>query len=382
MNTSKHSIVVDRLIKAQGVEFTCRACQEERALPKSLSMVKEARGDNFRADIGMFDGRGIFVGAIEVIDTHPPSSNTLFAQSQLTFAVYCHLPRPTPKRRRDYFWLVGGVFTPDGVRNHKGQLIKMSPDIQEETWLCSVECYRWWQIWGGWPRSEPWEAPKCSDCGDYICQNPLSRVVFLDAENPYYPSCIHCAADQVGTQWRFPGELAGGDPREWTPDDAADPATLFLAYCDAIFWSKVWRNRVAQLGWTICDHCNLENVPPLCVHRDHSGWWCRSCGTWNQKRPEPPYDGSNNDVAEHATASRLSLVEASFDAGEWAKGSDLLLPIAAPQWQAFPGETVRMLAFRPENCRVVARSWERLLAYRLEQLPIELIAIIVKHRID
>ena len=69
-------------------------------------------------------------------------------------------------------------------------------------------------------------------------------------------------------------------------------------------------------------------------------------------------------------------MNAAFDEGEWRAGANLLLPIGAPAWAAYPGEPERMLAFRPDNCRGTAAAWKRLLAHRLEQLPDELTEII------
>lgn len=130
--------------------------------------------------------------------------------------------------------------------------------------------------------------------------------------------------------------MAGGDAREWTPDDDADPAALFLAYTEASFWAMVWRKRVAKLD-------------------------------------EPDfYNGSRNEAAENATARRLPMVNEAFDAGDWSTGADLLLPVGAPGWADYSGEPERLLAFRPDNCRGTAAAWNRLLDYRLEQLPEEL----------
>ena len=58
--------------------------------------------------------------------------------------------------------------------------------------------------------------------------------------------------------------------------------------------------------------------------------------------------GSDNQAAEDATARRLLLVHEAFDSGEWERGTNLLLPVAAPAWAHYPGEGELMLAFRPE----------------------------------
>lgn len=184
------------------------------------------------------------------------------------------------------------------------------------------------------------ELPRCDGCGNYFHENPLSDFEFRDwSDDPNSAYCIYCAA-ALGGQWRSPGELAGGDPREWTPSSDADGTALFLAYTEAAFWEMVWSNRAAKL------------------------------------EDQDVYDGSRNENAENATARRLPLVNEAFDAGEWGTGADLLLPIGAPAWAAYPEEQERMLAFRPDNCRGTAAAWKRLLAHRLEQLPDELAEII------
>jgi hypothetical protein len=113
-----------------------------------------------------------------------------------------------------------------------------------------------------------------------------------------------------------------------------------LAYTEAAFWSMVWRNWVVKL-----DESDV-------------------------------YDGSRNEAAENAAARRLPMVNAAFDAGKWSTGADLLLPVGAPSWAAYPGEPERLLAFRSDNCRGTSAAWNRLLSYRLEQLPEELANII------
>ena len=192
-------------------------------------------------------------------------------------------------------------------------------------------------------RSNAWDAPRCDVCRQYLHDNPLSRDEFRSwSYDPHTAFCIHCAAhhDPAGMQWRAPGELAGGDPTEWTPGDGADVAILFLAYCDAAFWSKVWSSRVVKLN-------------------------------------EPgSYGGGQHETAENTTAERLLLVNDAFEAGDWARGANLLLPVGAPSWARHEDEPERLLAFRADNCRGTATAWRRLLSYRLTTLPEELAAII------
>ena len=197
--------------------------------------------------------------------------------------------------------------------------------------------------------------------------------------NLYDAFCIHCAASYGEAQWRSPGQLSGGDPREWIPDDDTDPAGLFLAYCDVAFWQKVWSNRAAELNsnWNVCEHCEEKNET-LVATRDGWGWWCSSCGAENGRVPETPYDGSKNPAAEEATARRLVAVNSAFNQGNWGRGADLLSPIGATGWADYPDEPERLLAFRPENCRGAATAWSKLLAYRMEQLPKDLADSIAK----
>lgn len=204
---------------------------------------------------------------------------------------------------------------------------------------------------GGRELSE--EPRKCDWCDMYLYQNPLSRLEFFDWREPgdYTRLCIHCAvlfSPDGGAQWRAPGELAGGAPREWAPfDDDDDPAALYLAFCEAAFWNMVWTQRVAKLAWNKCGQCQVKNETPLASEYGRS-WWCRSCDAENEWTPEPPYDGSKTPEAEDATAHRLPLVNSAFDAGDWHQGSMLLLPVAAPRWARYEDEPERMLAFRPE----------------------------------
>ena len=186
--------------------------------------------------------------------------------------------------------------------------------------------------------SSPWEPRRCDGCNGYFHQNQLSWFEFRDWDgDPHDAYCIHCAAGYGRPQWRSPGELAGGDPRECTPDDGADPAGLFLAYCDAAFWEMVWSSRAAKLDtpWNVCEHCGIENET-LKAARGGWAWWCAGCGAKNDRIPEVPYDGGRNLAAEDATAQRLVMVRAAFDRGEWNTGADLLSPVGAPGWAAYP----------------------------------------------
>ena len=296
--------------------FTCAGCKTTTRFPEVYNVKTEVQySGRLRADVVAFDGTSRVVGVVEVVRSHPPTAQALGAHESLDFAYYWILPNRSK------------------IRN------------EQSIWLCSPECWTWYIQLAGAETSSFWKAPQCDGCGNYFHDNRLSWFEFFDWNEPgdYSTYCIFCAAviESYGHgQWRSPGELAGGDPREWTPDNDADPATLFLAYSDAAFWSMVWTQRVANLD-------------------------------------EPDtYFGSKNEAAENATALRLPIVNAAFDAGDWGHGADLLSPVGAPGWADYPGEPERLLAFRADNCQGTAAAWKRLLSYRLEQLPQELADII------
>ena len=328
--------------------FTCAGCRSEKAFPTADRIRTEARyHGRLRVDVAALAPTGRVSGVVEVIYSHPPTEQALEAQEGLEFAYYRLLRLPWRK--------------------------------EPDAWLCCPECWVWYTKLAGRETSSPWEARRCDGCGGYFHQNPLSWFEFRDCDgDPHDACCIHCAAAYGRAQWRSPGQLAGGDPRESTPDDDSDPAGLFLAYCDASFWQMVWSVRAAKLdtGWNSCEHCGVENET-LESARGGRAWWCASCGAENDQEPEAPYCGSRNPAAEDATARRLVVVTAAFDLGEWNRGADLLSPIGAPGWASYPDEPERLLAFRPDNCRGTAEAWNRLLSHRLEQLPQELADIIL-----
>ena len=310
---TKHDTKRDRMASSwrQIPPFTCAACKTvTRPFPKVSSVKTEARySGRLRADVGAFDDMGKLVGVVEIVDSHPPTTQALYAQELLGFAHYFPLQCKPP------------------------------------VWLCSPDCWAWYIQLAGKETVSPWEAPRCEGCSGFFYQNSLSCFEFRDwSDDPNAAYCIHCAAGHAQAQWRDPGELAGGDPREWTPDDDSALVTpLFMAYSDAEFWSMVWSQRVARI-----------------------------------EAPDA-YDGAKQEAAEDGTAKRLPLVMAAFNSGEWARGADLLLPVGAPGWAAYPGETERMLAFRSNNCIGTAEAWRRLLTHRLEQLPEE-VANVIRQR--
>ena len=102
---------------------------------------------------------------------------------------------------------------------------------------------------------------------------------------------------------------------------------------EAAFWSKVWSSRVAKLN-------------------------------------EPgSYGEGQYETAENATAERLLLVNAAFEAGDWARGANLILPVGAPSWARYEDKPERLLAFRTDNCRGTAAAWRRLLELPVDDPP-------------
>ena len=338
MNTSRHDRERDR-IAADWLNlcpFCCAGCGDEKQFPREANIVTEATyGGGLRADIAAVSIDGQAMGVVEVIDQHGPSDRALEEQRKLDFAYYrlLNVPKP-PKRRNVADEISRGRFRYSNNGHNESD---------DPVWLCSPDCLEFFEQLKGADKSNAWDAPRCDVCRQYLHDNPLSRAEFRSwSYDPHTAFCIHCAADcdLAEMQWRAPGELAGGDPREWTPGDGVDPAILFLAFCDAAFWLKVWSSRVAKLN-------------------------------------EPgSYDGCQHETAENATAERLLLVNAAFEAGDWARGANLLLPVGAPGWARYEDEPDRLLAFRADNCRGTAAAWQRLFSYRLTTLPRGLATII------
>ena len=338
MSKSRHDRERDRIADDWLVSpsFVCDVCGAECDFPRNLTIATEAQyGGRLRADVGAMGSDSLVIGVVEVIDSHGPTPHAFAEQSKLEFAYYRILDPPAgPKRHRINDEISQGRFSYPSTKQGEDDAA---------AWLCSAECLTFFEALKGTSQTNDWEAPRCDICSEYLHDNQISRAEFRDwAYDPYTAFCIHCAArcDASDMQWRSPGELAGGDPREWTPREDADPGDLFLAYHTAAFWSMVWSNRAA----------NLDN-------------------------PDA-YDGNRHGEAENATAERLPLVNAALDARNWRKAMNLLLPVGAPGWAAYEDEPQRMLAFRADNCRGTASAWNRLMPQVLAALPSELIAII------
>ena len=337
MSESRHDRERDR-IAADWLDltpFVCDICEAECEFPRNLTIVTEAQyAGRLRADVGATGIDGSVIGVVEVIDTHGPTPHAFAEQSKLEFAYYRILNPPTsPKRRSIGYEINRGRFSyPSGK---KGE--------HDAAWLCSAECLTFFETLKGANQTNDWDAPRCDICSEYLHDNQVSQAEFRDwAYDPNTVFCIHCAArcDANDMQWRSPGELAGGDPREWTPGKDADTADLFLAYCQAAFWSMVWSNRAADLD-----------------------------------SPDA-YEGNRRQNTENSTTERLRLVNAVLNAGDWRKAMNLLLPVGAPGWAAYEDEPERLLAFRADNCRGTASAWNRLRPQILAGLPDELVAII------
>ena len=329
--TSKHDEEQRRLIANWNTEpdFRCVGCGETVGLPRGLHIVGEYRAGGFRADVAALDVvTGGLVGTLEVIDTNEPSARVLAAQEALEFALFRYLPKAPAAQRVLRSKMLEAQVTGKKPPKRRG-------DLSRGAWLCSVECLRWWQEWGGYDRCSQWGAPRCDGCGHYLHMNALSDSPFHSwGYDPNSTYCIHCAARLTAVapdaQWRTPGETMSPTPSP----DGLGPASLLLAYSDAAFWAMVWRKRVDQIG--------------------------------------DAYGGHRHPQAEAATAQGLLEVGRAFDDGDWERGATGLFPIGAPGWQEFEDEPQRLLAFREDNCRGVALCWSRLLRYRLEQLPTEL----------
>ena len=110
--------------------LTCAACRAERELPERCAVRTEATyGGGLRADLAFFDARGVLLGVIEVIDTHPPTEKAFAMQEKIPFVYYRLLnPRTSAKSRKFHDELNRGKFT--------------YPEDDEggPKWICSRGC--------------------------------------------------------------------------------------------------------------------------------------------------------------------------------------------------------------------------------------------------
>ena len=246
--TTPHNIERDRIAREWRSlpPAQCESCQSEILFHKdndTLIHTEFVHAERFRADVAVIFLRDGTYGVVEVIYSSPPRDEALAVHEQLPFAYYRYLSHDSPSSR-------------------------------PTAWLCSPECWRWFLQHGG-SVSSSWQPPQCDSCRGYLHENGVSSLPFNSwAYDPHTTLCIHCAAVcPADSQWRTPGEIAFGDPREWTPDGDSDAVIYFLAYFDTAFWAMVWRDREAKLY-----------------------------------DPET-YDGNKNPAAEDATERRLTIVE-------------------------------------------------------------------------
>ena len=214
VSRSRHDRERDRIAESwlSLGSFICDGCRDEKQFPRGSAVIKEARyGGGLRADIAAVGNDGQVMGVVEVIDQHPPTPRALAEQGSLDFAYYRLLNLPSPPKRRsiDHDITKGRFRYSDVGRN----------EDDHPVWLCSADCLAFFEELKGADRTNDWDAPRCDICRQYLHDNHLSRVEFRDwAYDPHTAFCIHCAArcNAWEMQWRAPGELAGGDPREWT----------------------------------------------------------------------------------------------------------------------------------------------------------------------
>ena len=275
--------------------ISCRFCKYDRPIvtKEVAQVVTERGGRQFRADIAALNQQGEIIAVVEVINTNPPKEQKLAAQSELASAFYVTLDALD-----DGFT---GYCSPFCWTNRKEE--NVSP-LDWDLWICG-DCKQPFHTLEWTYRLVNWEDPN-----DYVC--------------------IECAARTQGGQWRTPGELAMGDPRNRIPDPDANVLDLFLSFSDADFWAMVWTERTAKP--------NKARTP------------------------------------ETATALRLDEVEAAFDSGDWNAGERLLQPIGAPAWDRPPGPA--LFAWDHDNRARVASAWRRLREYRISCLPSSLQAAI------
>ena len=195
-------------------QLNCRFCKYKTPLPQQGvgTVVTEHQTRQFKADVAALSQQGETVAIIEVVNTHPPTTKVLQAQSELEAAFYVEM---------------------DALDNRfEG--------------YCSPFCWT--------NRKEnnvsPWKAPSCEICGRYYYTMEFQYELF-DWEGLTGfcgTNCIECAARHDGCQWLSPGELALGVSEDRIPGPDADVLALFLSFENANFWAKVWTNRTMKLS--------------------------------------------------------------------------------------------------------------------------------------
>lgn len=310
---TKHDALRDRLTREYGSwpSMTCLYCEHVVTFPIGLEVKKEVgvtspAGVRFRPDVSVWGEEESLIATIEIVDSNPPRTDVVSAQYELSNAFYISIE-------------AGGL-----------------------NFWCSPECWQWSH--GEGPGSDEMddfarhtasgrlsrkplpricELPRCGGCDVFL---PKPAIAFHNWESPGYLYCLECSARHLdgSQQYKSPTECMAGITVPEGPDDVE---SQFLALCDAVFWAKVWYER---------------------VRGENRSW---------------------QDSDETATSSRLDEIEQAFEAEEWESGARLLAAIGAPSWSADRDDRNPLYAWKPENCRRTAIEWGRLREWRVTQLP-------------
>ena len=187
----------------------CRFCKHDRLLPVagvSRVVTEHSRG-SFRSDVAALNRCGEVVAVVEVVNTNPPTKQTLDAQSELESAIYVTLDALA-----------------DGFSGY-----------------CSPFCWTNRKV----ENVSTWSVPTCESCEKHFHALEVSYEL-VDWENPGGTVCIECASKTTGGQWRSPGELALGEPEDRIPGPDATVLDHFLSFSDADFWATVWAKRTTN----------------------------------------------------------------------------------------------------------------------------------------
>lgn len=164
----------------------------------------------------------------------------------------------------------------------------------------------------------------------YLCGAGVDAVsginVWEAAENWLEPTavCLACAVGGFVGQVATPGDCAFG-LFHGAAFPVADAVALTLLYSSASFWSGVWQSRV---------EANPDGGEP--------------------RRPE--------DV----TAVRLAEIGQLFDGGDWARGAELLEPVAN-RWLQEGSDA--LWCWRKDNQQNVNLRWHQLKSHLFALLP-------------
>ena len=187
---------------------------------------------------------------------------------------------------------------------------------------CSAFCWKYRRE----PRISTLETCACCDSIDFRDGS------FHDwSSDPHYAYCFRCAASHGG-QWSGPA----GESDMFEPQDSPD--MRFRQWELARFWRMVWLKRAEDA------------------------------------------DSSSPQYDESRTTRQLDKLHRAFDAGDWRRGAELLMPIGSRWAPGDRGQEDRPLyAWDPGNCRRTADGWDRLYALLFDRLPPG-IQDIIRHR--